>query len=80
MFDPKFLTLAQVRYEEMKHDVNYERIVRLYEEKPSLRVRLLAGAGRLLIAWGTSLQKRYDQSLQQQPAWMNANRRMGRAS
>ncbi len=77
MFDPKFLTLAQVRYEEMKRDVNYERIVCLYDEKPSLHVRLLIGVGRLLIKWGTSLQKRYDKSMQQ-PVWVNANRRMGR--
>ncbi|MBX2997705.1 MAG: hypothetical protein KF893_04280 [Caldilineaceae bacterium] len=77
MFDPKFLTLAQVRYEEMKHNVNYERIVRLYEEKPSLHVRLLAGMGRLFISWGIFLQKRYDKSIQQ-PVWVNGSRRMGR--
>jgi hypothetical protein len=79
MFDPKFLTLAQVRYEEMKRDVDYERIVRLYEEKPSLRVRLLAGMGRLFISWGLFLQKRYGKTIQQ-PVWVNANRHMGRAS
>jgi hypothetical protein len=79
MFDPKFLTLAQVRYEEMKREVDYERIVRLYEEKPSLRVRLLAGMGRLFISWGVSLQKRYGKNIQQ-PVWVNANRHMGRAS
>jgi len=79
MFDPKFLTLAQVRYEEMKRDVDYERIICLYEENPSLHVRLLAGMGRLLISWGLFLQKRYGKNIQQ-PVWVNANRHMGRAS
>lgn len=77
MLDPKFLTLAQVRYEEMKHQVDYERIVRLYDDTPSWRVRLLAGAGRMLIKWGTSLQKRYDTKVQK-PVWVNVNRRMER--
>lgn len=78
MFDPKFLSLAQIRYEEMKRNVEYERIVRLYDEQPSLRMRLLAGAGDLLVSWGTTLQKRYGKSVQQ-PAWVNANHRMERA-
>jgi hypothetical protein len=77
MFDPKFLSLAQVRYEEMKHNVEYERIVRLYDETPSLRMRLLAGAGHLLIHWGTFLQKRYDKGVQQHD-WVNPNHRMER--
>jgi hypothetical protein len=77
MFDPKFLSLAQIRHEEMKHNVDYERIIRLYDETPSLRMRLLAGTGRLLIRWGTILQKRYDKQLQQ-PVWVNTNQRMER--
>lgn len=78
MFDPHFLTIAQIRYEEMKRHAEYERIIRLYDEQPSLRVRLLASAGRLLVKWGTSLQKRYDKNLQRQPVWVNVNHRPGR--
>ncbi len=55
MLDPKAFAIAQIHYEEMRHP-NWSRRIGMPQATP-LSLRLRVGMGKLLVAWGTALQR-----------------------
>ncbi|MCB0115136.1 MAG: hypothetical protein R2873_15165 [Caldilineaceae bacterium] len=78
MLDPRAISLAQIRSEEMRHKADFERSVALYPVRPSLHRRVLSGVGRSLITLGAALENRYGE-VKQHAAWRHSNNRMERA-
>jgi hypothetical protein len=78
MFDPNAVMIANMRYEEMIHKAQYERLPQWPIQYTPFHQRLLAGVGRLLVAWGTILQNRYGNA-GTIAEWTNANRQVERA-
>jgi hypothetical protein len=84
MFDPKAFSLAQIRAEEMRRNVDFERSIDWYSGQPPFHKRMLAGVGRRMIAWGAALENRYGEVKQhsavaQQANWQCNGNRMERA-